>query len=218
MDAIAGETAFSRATAAAVASPFGVGTIAFRQSEAEGFVDTAAYAAYRRTVFEAVGLFDEELVRDQDDEFNYRVRERGGRIFLTPRVRTRYYARDSARGLWRQYFEYGLWKVRVLQKHPRMMQPRHFVPASSVALGLGLLLAAPADGRAFVLAASLASAYAIVVGYASVSAAARIGWSALPALLVAFPVLHWSYGLGSLVGLIRFLPRWWRPEPPPPTL
>ena len=74
------------------------------------------------------GIFDEELVRNQDDEYNYRIREFGGKILLTPDIRSRYYSRSTLRSLWRQYLKYGFYKVRVLQLHPLQMQPRQFVP------------------------------------------------------------------------------------------
>lgn len=209
---------FAEAVAAAVSSPFGVGSVAFRQAEREGFVDTVAFAAYRRSVFEHIGLFDEELIRDQDDEFNYRLRKHGGRIFLTPRIRTRYFTRASAAGLWRQYFDYGLWKVRVLQKHPSTMQPRQFVPPFSVGLAAALLVTAPFDLRALWIALPLAAAYGIGVIAASARAALRIGAGHFLRLLLVFPILHFAYGTGFLLGLARFLPRWWLAEPPPPAL
>ena len=217
MDAV-GDDPFAAAAATAIASRFGVGAIAFRQAKQEGFVDTAAFAAYRRHVFERIGLFDEELVRDQDDELNYRLRARGGRIFLTPRIRSRYVARSSPARLWRQYFGYGFWKVRVLQKHPLTMQPRHFVPALSIGAGSALIAAGFCDLRALWVAAALAATYVICVIGASSTTAARNSWHHLPRLLVIFPILHFAYGLGSLVGLAWFLPRWWTAETPPPPL
>ena len=217
MEAV-GTDPFAAAAATAIASRFGVGAIAFRQSTQEGFVDTAAFAAYRRHVFERIGLFDEELVRDQDDELNYRLRAGGGRIFLTPRIRSRYVARSSPARLWRQYFGYGLWKVRVLQKHPLTMQPRHFVPALSIGAGSALIAAGCFDLRALWAAAVLAATYVTCVIGASATIAARSGWRHLPRLLAIFPILHFAYGLGSLFGLAWFLPRWWIRETPPPAL
>src|SRR5207244_5687302 len=76
-----------------------------------------------------IGLFDEELVRDQDDEFNYRLRKYGGRILLSPTIRSKYLSRSTIPSLSRQYFQFGWWKVRVLQKHPGQMRRSHFIPA-----------------------------------------------------------------------------------------
>lgn len=217
MEAI-GQDPFGQAVAAAVCSRFGVGSVAFRQATAEQFVDTAVFAAYRREILERVGLFDEEMIRNQDDELNYRIRAHGGRIFLTPRVRSRYVSRATPQRLWKQYFAYGYYKVRVLQKHPRMMQPRHFAPALAVACGTGGLVIAAVERRILALLLPVAGLYIGGLGAASVGAARRIGWAQLPGLLVSFPILHVSYGTGFLLGLVRFVSRWWTPEPPPPSL
>jgi len=217
MDAV-GLDPFAEAVAAATASRFGVGAIAFRQAKSEGFVDTAAFAAYRREVFERIGLFDEELVRDQDDEFNYRLRARGGRIFFTPHVRSRYVARSSPKRLWHQYFGYGFWKVRVLQRHSSTMQPRHFVPGLSVGAGALAIAIGIFDRRMLMLAAALALVYVALVFAVSVRITAQSGRRLLPRLLIVFPILHFGYGVGFLLGLVRFLPRWWSVDHTPPRL
>src|SRR4030066_40735 len=98
--------------------------------------------AWPHKVFEDIGLFDEELVRDQDDEFNYRLRENGGKILLSPNIKSEYTVRSTPRSLWRQYYQYGYWKVRVLQKPPRQMSLRQFVPPAFVLALIGSVLLA----------------------------------------------------------------------------
>ena len=132
MNAI-GINAFGKALAIATSTPFGIGGGRFHYSNKEEWVDTVYMGAWHRRVFEQIGLFDEELARDQDDEFNYRLRAAGGRILLSPKIRSEYSVRSSPSALWRQYFQYGFWKVRVLQKHPRQMSLRQFVPPAFVA-------------------------------------------------------------------------------------
>src|SRR6185503_15703914 len=106
-----GTTDAARAIAAAQSSRFGVGGVAFRTGRDEpGPVDTLAFGAYRREVFDRLGGFDEELVRNQDDEFNFRLTQAGGKIWLDPSICSVYYSRASFRGLWRQYFQYGFYK------------------------------------------------------------------------------------------------------------
>jgi len=130
-----------KAIALAMSSPFGVGNSRFRTSDnQECYVDSVAFPAYKKEIFDEVGLFDEELVRCQDDEFNFRIRHYGGKILLTPKIKSWYYPRSGFKKLWRQYFGYGFWKVRILQKHFWMMQLRHFVPAAFVMTLLGLLI------------------------------------------------------------------------------
>lgn len=133
----ASDTWIGKAIVLATSSPFGVGGARFHYAETPGWVDTVYMGAYRREVFERIGLFDEELVRNQDDEFNFRLTQAGGKIWLDPQIRSTYFSRSTLRGLWKQYFEYGLWKVRVIQKHRRPASWRHLVPAAFVLALLG---------------------------------------------------------------------------------
>jgi hypothetical protein len=204
-----GETLVARTIAAAMSSVFGVGGSAFRVgTDRQRNVDTVAFPAYPKATLDAVGPFDEELVRNQDDEYNYRLRAMGGRVVLCPEIKSTYYSRSSLRSLWRQYSQYGYWKVRVMQKHPKQMQPRQFVPGLFVlALGLTLLagLAMPILWTAFAL---VAGSYLVANLAASIAVAVRRGWSLLPLLPVVFATLHVSYGVGFIWGLVRFANRW----------
>ena len=197
---------FGKAVALATSSPFGVGSARFHYSHEEEWVDTVYLGAYRREVFERIGLFDEQMVRDQDDEFNYRLRAYGGRILLCPQIRSRYTCRSSPRKLWRQYFEYGFWKVRVLQKHPRQMSWRQFVPPAFVA-ALLVALGLSALGIFWPLAL-IAGSYTVANLAASLWIGGRCGLRYLAVLPVVFSILHVSFGTGFLIGLIRFASQW----------
>jgi cellulose synthase/poly-beta-1,6-N-acetylglucosamine synthase-like glycosyltransferase len=199
-----GETFVARAIALAMSSPFGVGNALFRYSHKEGYVDTVSFGAYPRAVFKKVGLFDETFIRDQDDEFNYRLRKAGGKIFITPKIRSSYYSRASLRKLWLQYFEYGYWKVRVLQKHPRMFMVRQLVPLAFVS-SLILSTALGIFNRASFLVFLLVLASYLTVSLAvSLVLSCKRGWNYFPILPLVFGCLHLSYGLGFLSGLVRF--------------
>ena len=161
-----------------------------------------------RQVFDRIGPFDEEQVRNQDDEFNYRLLERSGKILLSPKIRSRYYTRSKPASLWRQYYQYGYWKVRVMQKHPGQMRPRQFVPALFVAtLLLTFALAPFATIGRWGVALALCS-YAAANAVASALAVRSANWRLAPLVALAFVILHVSYGLGFLVGLARFWNRW----------
>jgi hypothetical protein len=152
-------------------------------------------------------LYDEELVRNQDDEYNYRIRELGGRILLAKDVRSTYFSRSSFKHLWCQYFQYGYWKVRVLQKHPRQMSPRQFVPPAFVlALIVSAFLAVSSVLRPLSLIVPLLYLTANLL--ASLYTVSKRGWRYLPFLPVTFAILHLSYGAGFLVGLVKFWNRW----------
>jgi cellulose synthase/poly-beta-1,6-N-acetylglucosamine synthase-like glycosyltransferase len=204
------QTPASKIVATAMMSPFGVGGVAFRTRPNSLLeVDTVAFGAYRREALTRCGYLDEELVRDQDDEFNYRLRELGGRILLVPDLHTRYFSRGSLSKLWRQYLEYGFWKVRVMQKHPRQMRPRHFIPAAFVGSLILLAAAAPFSHLALWLLCLDASLYVLANLTASALAWTRDSGAGL-FLPLAFVILHVSYGLGFLSGLVRFASRWER--------
>ena len=204
-----GETYTARGIAVAMSSTFGVGDSAFRVgTKAARFVDTVAFPGYRRETIQRAGPFDEELVRNQDDEYNYRVRKLGGRILLTPEIQSRYYSRASLRKLWKQYFQYGYWKVRVLQKHSRQMSARQFVPALFVLGLIASLLTAPFSVSGRILLATILVAYGLLNFGASILAVRRTEWKVFPLLPVAFTIIHLAYGSGFLRGLAKFWNRW----------
>src|SRR5262249_25260654 len=123
-----GDRYVSRAIAAAFRSPFSAGGANSHDPRHEGPVDSVYLGCWRRDVFSRVGLFDEELVRNQDDEWNLRLIRSGGTIWQSPRIRSWYRPRASLAALFQQYRQYGYWKVRVIQKHRRPASPRHLVP------------------------------------------------------------------------------------------
>lgn len=196
-----GETAIAQAIALAQSTPFGVGGAAFRVGRARpGYVDTLAFGAYRCEVFARIGGFDEELARNQDDEFNLRLTQAGGKIWLDPAIRSVYYSRSGLGKLWRQYFQYGFYKVLVIRKRRAVASWRHLAPAA-FALGLlGSLLLALCTRRPRWLL-GVAGPYMLANGLASVVAARR-NWRALPLLPPVFLTLHLSYGLGFCLGVL----------------
>jgi cellulose synthase/poly-beta-1,6-N-acetylglucosamine synthase-like glycosyltransferase len=205
-----GKTGIASAIALAQSSRFGVGGATFRVGAARGrFVDTVAFAAYRRDVFDRIGLFDEELVYDQDDEFNFRLTQAGGRIWFEPSIRCRYYSRSSLGRLWRQYFGYGMYKVRLMQKRGGVPAARQLAPPSLVITLVGGVVAAFVVRRA-AFAVVPAAAYGCGVLAASVLCGRRhprtLGW-----LPLSYATLHLAYGSGFLRGLWRWRRGWFRP-------
>jgi succinoglycan biosynthesis protein ExoA len=204
-----GETQMARTIAAAMSSRFGVGDSTFRVGGAAlQDVDTVAFPGYARAALRRAGPFDDELVRNQDDEYSYRLRSLGYRVVFAPDMRATYYSRGTLRSLWRQYFQYGYWKVRVMQKHPRQMRARQFAPPLFVAALLTAMLAAVTSnwgGRALL---AVVGPYAVVSLLAAAAVATGTTWRAFPLLPLTFAVLHVSYGSGFLIGLARFAFRW----------
>lgn len=167
----AGPTA--RAIARALRSPFGVGDARYRYTTREQETDTVNYGAYRRAVFERIGLFDEGFAWVEDDELNYRLRAAGGRLVVSPRIRVRYSTRVTLGALWRQQFHWGLNKPKVARRHPAQMRPRHAVPALFVT-ALALSAATSPFSR------PARRALAAVIGSYALAAAAATAWSTRP--------------------------------------
>lgn len=199
-------TVIGNAIAIAMAHPFGVGNSYFRIGVSERrWVDTVPFGCYRREVFDRIGLFDEELIRNQDDEFNLRLIKNGGKILLIPEIVSYYYARDSLPKLWRMYFQYGYFKPLVGRKIGGVFTIRQLIPCTFV-LGLFLLtILAPWLNLALLLDEALLSIYVIANLIAACITAARTKAMYCLALPLVFPVLHFGYGMGFLKGVVDFL-------------
>lgn len=193
-----------KAIAAAMGSRFGVGGSGFRVAAGGSqstLTDTVPFGAYRREVFVRVGLFNEKMVRHQDYEFNYRVRRSGGKILLLPSIRAEYVVRSKLSGLWRQYWQYGIWKGRFLRAYPDSLKLRHLVPAVFVlAVLFGCFLGFVLPSWSWVLFTILGS-YSIylLIAVFQLSFGRNIVYA--PILPVIFLFLHISYGLGIWVGI-----------------
>ena len=204
-----GLTPTSKVIATAMSSRFGVGGSQFRTTQNKTVVaDTIPFPAYTRSIIQQAGKYDEELVRNQDDEYNYRLRKMGAKLILAADVRSTYYCRSSIRSLYRQFFQYGFWKVRVMQKHPGQMRPRQFAPMLLVVTTIALLLLSLSWPIAYPILGALAALYLAMNLCASVTLAAKHGWPMLIRLPLVFSTIHFAYGLGFLWGLLWFWPRW----------
>ena len=195
-------TATAQAIAIALGHPFGVGNSHFRIGAREGrFVDTVPFGCFRRELFTKLGMFDEELVRNQDDEFNYRIASRGGKIRLVPDVVCYYYARGSLAQLARMFYQYGAFKPLVARKVGRIMTLRQLVPAAFVVALLDAAVAGFFWRPAWLAGLGLAGVYAAAILFSSARVFRSHGVRCATALSVVFPVLHFSYGVGFLRGL-----------------
>jgi glycosyltransferase involved in cell wall biosynthesis len=202
---VIGRTSFEKAVALATSSRFGIGNAYFHFKNFRGYVDTVYLGAFKRECFETFGYFDEDLVRNQDDEFNFRLIKNGGTIYLSPDIRSWYRPRSSFPGLWKQYFEYGYWKVRVIQKHRMPASWRHVVPGLFVfSLFVSLLLSPWSPAAAFSLKV-ITAVYALAC-LAATGASSGKEKRIIPVLLlpVVFIILHFSYGTGFIKGIVVF--------------
>jgi succinoglycan biosynthesis protein ExoA len=193
----------SRSIAAAAAHPLGVGDARYRYASQAGPVDTVPFGAFRRQLIDRVGAFDETLLTNEDYEFNVRVRQSGGRVWLDPEIRSVYFARSSLGSLARQYWRYGYWKARMLRRYPDTIRWRQALPPLFVVSLVGLLFLSlwfPTARLALVievllyLAALLAASLQVVFR--------RKDLSLLLGVPLAVITMHFSWASGFLWSLV----------------
>jgi succinoglycan biosynthesis protein ExoA len=192
-----------RAIARAFESGFGSGGAQSRRGDYSGPVDTVYLGAWRRADLVRLGGFDEKLVRNQDDELNLRILRSGGQVWQSATIRSSYTPRGSLPALFRQFYQYGYWKVAVIRKHRLPASPRHLVPFAFLVVLCSLLLVAPFVPLAGVIAAVLLSVYAAV----ALASAMAMRESRAMSIAVAFACMHFGYGLGFVHGLFDFILR-----------
>lgn len=196
------ENSMADAISNAMSSTFGVGNARFRTGGSDGYVDTLAFGAYRAADLHAVGLFDEALTRNEDDELNYRLIRSGRKIWFSNKIRSRYFVRSSLTKLYRQYFQYGYWKVYVNRKHHSFTSVRQVVPPIFVATVSLLAIMLPVVMQARVSLAAVFALYLLTAAFFAL----RAGLEPRRALLTvaAFVTLHTGYGIGYWAGIRDF--------------
>ena len=173
-------------------------------------MDTVPFGCYRREVFEKIGVFDEEMIRNQDDEFNSRLICAGGRILLVPDIVCRYYARDSLKKLWNMFYQYGYFKPLALKKLRRLQTFRQLAPPALIFCLLIAVLLSPWTWWARATLCFVAGTYATFVGLGTLQVATYHGIPTALASVLVFFTLHFGYGFGYLVGIWDFWIRWRR--------
>lgn len=191
-----GRNAFQKAVAQAICDPLAVGNSKVHDIDYEGYTDSVTFGAWKREVFTRTGLFDENLKRNQDDEFHYRAKSLGFSVYQNPDIKLFYYPRDTLKGLFKQYYQYGLYKPRVLKKVRSEIKLRHLVPSLFVAyvvfMPLGLLFT------------GLSIPLFVYIGLVMMRASAMSGgFSVKVRGLLVYPAIHLAYGLGFIRGLLR---------------
>jgi glycosyltransferase involved in cell wall biosynthesis len=197
---------FGEAVGLAMSHPLGVGNALHRYPEFEGYAESAQFPAIRRWVFDRIGFFDERLVRNQDDEFNYRIRCAGGKLYLSPRVRYSYFVRARVRQLFKQYFQYGFWRIPVIEKHKRPTTIRQMVPTLFYAACALLAVVGLWSGQPLI-ALALPLTYTAALLLAGAGVMRRHGARVAACLPVAIATMHagyaWGLGYGMWARLFR---------------
>lgn len=181
----------------ATSVPFGIGASKFHYSKKEEFVQTVYQGIFDRKIFDRIGFFDEDLIRNQDDEMSYRIRKSGGKILFNPQIKSIYHSRSTLVGLARQYFQYGLYKPLVFKKLRYGMQVHHFIP--SIFTLYILLFINYYVYPSFYIPLAFYVATSIIYTFKAIL-------NKVPAMtFIIFPILHISYGLGFLFGIPKMI-------------
>lgn len=202
-----GSSAKEVAIAEALSSSFGMGNSYFRIGcDKVKLVDTVPFGCFKRKVFDKVGLYDNELIRNQDDELNGRIIKNGGKIYLIPSIVTKYYARDKVSKVRKMFYQYGLYKPLVNKKLGAPATVRQFFPLVFV---LGLIIGAILSCFSWIIAVIYVSViviYLLLALYFTFQSVRRTGkWSLFLYQPLIYLTIHTSYGWGYLVGIYKIL-------------
>lgn len=197
------KTWIAESIAVAAAHPLGVGDALYRHAKQAAEVDTVPFGSFKRTLVDKVGMFDETLLTNEDYEFNARVREAGGRIWLDPSIRSIYFARATLLELARQYWRYGFWKWRMLSKYPNTLRWRQALPPLFVISLAGLALLSFFFPLAKFLLLGEILLYLFICLLAGIQARLRMKKNFLSVgLPLAIPIMHISWGSGLLWSML----------------
>ena len=192
--------------AAAAAHPLGVGDALYRFTSRAGRVDTVPFGAFRRSLIDKIGYYDETLLTNEDYEFNARVREAGGIVWLDPAIRSVYFARPNLAALARQYFRYGFWKYRMLKRYPGTLRWRQALPPvfllSLIVLALFSIFWSQAR-MGLVVEAGLYTSILLVAGLRL--AQQRKDARYIIGIPLAIAAMHLTWGIGFLVSVVESL-------------
>lgn len=205
----------SRAIALAMSSPFGVGDAHYHYLKEERAVDGVAYGAYRRSTFDEIGLYDEDLVYAEDNELNDRLTRAGRTVLLSPEIRVRYFTRETMGAFFKQYFRYGRGRTRYVLRAPGSVRLRHLAPFALVGVLGASFLVGFLDARAWIVLLGVLALWLLGAGIATARIGRAKGGDALPLVPLAFACGHFGYGTGQWAGVFAL----WRgrraPKPPP---
>ena len=198
------DTWIARSIAVAAAHPIGVGDALYRHAKQAAYVDTVPFGGWRRTLLDKIGGYDETLLANEDYEFNARIRQSGGKVWLDPAIRSVYFARATLGALAKQYYRYGFWKWKMLRRYPETLRWRQALPpvfVLSLVFGLLLTLFSPFFGWGLVL--ELFLYFGILTFFGLRAALQRKELFLVVGLPLAIAVMHITWGGGFLLSFLK---------------
>ena len=197
-----GDNWIAKSIAVAAAHPLGVGDARYRIGARASLVDTVPFGAFHRSLIDKIGLFDESLLSNEDYEFNTRIRQNGGRVWLDPEIVTVYYARATLRELARQYWRYGYWKFRMLRRYPDTLRLRQGLPPLFVASLIGLVLLAWWPPARWLLALEIATYVTVLLAVGLLSVLRYRKLYLFIGLPLSIGTMHLAWGAAFLWSMI----------------
>jgi succinoglycan biosynthesis protein ExoA len=197
-----GDTYTQNAIALAYKSRIAMGGALRDRGDFIGETDTVYGGCFRRNRLLEVAMYDEAMVRNQDDELSFRLREMGGKIIQDGRIKIQYHPRNSFWHLFKQFMQYGYWKVTVIKKHPQQASFRHFLPALLV-LGFALLfLLALLQPYALYGLLAFGASYFLSISFESFRVSYKNSLSRWPGVFTAIFLIHIGFGIGFVANLM----------------
>lgn len=187
------------AIAQMLSSKFGVGNSQFRTNGESGYVDTVPFGAYRKNIFDKVGLFNPKLLRSEDNDMNARIRANNGKIWLANDIHFKYYCRDTIHGILKMGIQNGNALFRTLKENPKAMSLRHFIPfIFLISLIIIPVISIVIPFFAWIFATEMSLYFLMDLYFSFVNNKPKYGFINI----WLYPMFHICYGLGSLLGLI----------------
>lgn len=198
-----GDTIFGKANAIAMSSVIGVGNAKHRFPDYEGYGEMVLYPLFRRKVLEMIGYYDERFIINHDDEYCYRLRLAGGKVFISHRAKSYYTVRSSPSKLFYQYYLYGFWQIATLKKHKIPIAIRQLIPVTFFIL-LFMLFVSGIIANNWIIALGLPVIYSAVLLLFAVSKLLKETFSVAKFIPMALFFMHFSYAVGFIAGFIKF--------------
>jgi hypothetical protein len=186
-----------------MAHPVGIGNAKHRYPDYEGYAEGACFPVFRKAIFAKIGLYDERLLRNQDDELNYRLAKHGEKVFISPRARSTYFVRETPAQLYRQYFNYGYWRVAVLRKHRLPASMRQLAPpVFMVFMLVSFILGSSLPGW-WGIGLTLPAIYGLILFAVGVGEIGRAGWQVALLFPIAVATMHVAYAAGFATAILQ---------------
>ncbi len=203
-----GET--QKVIAAAYSSPFALGGGKHYRKDFEGYSDTVSWGCFKREYIISLGMYDERLPRSEDDDLNFRIIKNGGKVYITSKIKSEYYPKETFSKLFKQYFNYGLWKIAVIKKHHKPLRITQLVPMAFTGFLIFFGILSPFFNIFLYLFLSGIIVYLLMDFFFSFKNSSVKSFKERILLMWAHIVIHLSYGFGFWAGIFKFWnSKWW---------